>query len=101
MDASRFPATIRSSIKEGSMSLELLAIDLGKRSFHLYGIDADGVIVSRKVSRTKLSKRSKISRQRRLQWKPAPVPPIGDDCFSPPAAKCAFRSIVITDSGGR
>jgi transposase len=36
------------------MSLELLAIDLGKRSFHLYGIDADGVIVSRKVSRAKL-----------------------------------------------
>jgi transposase len=36
------------------MSLELLAIDLGKRSFHLHGIDADGVIVSRKVSRAKL-----------------------------------------------
>src|SRR5271156_382816 len=54
MDASRFPATMRSPIMEGSMSLELLAIDLGKRSFHLYGIDADGVIVSRKVSRAKL-----------------------------------------------
>ena len=25
------------------MALELLAIDLGKRSFHLYGIDTDGV----------------------------------------------------------
>ncbi len=37
------------------MSLELLAIDLGKRSFHLYGIDTDGVILSRKVSRTKLT----------------------------------------------
>ena len=37
------------------MSLELLAIDLGKQSFHLYGIDGDGVIVSRKVSRTKLA----------------------------------------------
>lgn len=36
------------------MSLELLAIDLGKQSFHLHGIDADGVIVSRKVSRAKL-----------------------------------------------
>src|ERR1700730_8915728 len=37
------------------MSLELLAIDLGKRSFHLYGIDTDGVILSRKVSRVKLA----------------------------------------------
>jgi transposase len=36
------------------MSLELLAIDLGKRSFHLHAIDADGVIISRKVSRAKL-----------------------------------------------
>jgi transposase len=36
------------------MTLDLLAIDLGKRSFHLYGIDTDGVILSRKVSRAKL-----------------------------------------------
>ncbi len=36
------------------MSLELLAIDLGKRSFHCHGIDSDGVILSRKVSRAKL-----------------------------------------------
>jgi transposase len=55
MDASRFPTTILSPTKKGSMALELLAIDLGKRSFHLYGIDSDGVILSRKVSRTKLA----------------------------------------------
>jgi transposase len=55
MDASRFPATMQSPTKEGSMVLELLAIDLGKRSFHLYGIDGDGVILSRKVSRAKLA----------------------------------------------
>ena len=36
------------------MSLELLAIDLGKRSFHCHGVDSDGVILSRKVSRAKL-----------------------------------------------
>ena len=36
------------------MSLELLAIDLGKRSFHCHGIDGDGVVVSRKISRAKL-----------------------------------------------
>lgn len=36
------------------MSLELLAIDLGKRSFHCHCIDSDGVILSRKVSRAKL-----------------------------------------------
>ena len=37
------------------MALELLAIDLGKQSFHLYGIDTDGVILSQKVSRAKLT----------------------------------------------
>ena len=36
------------------MSLGLLAIDLGKRSFHVHGIDSDGVIISRKTSRSKL-----------------------------------------------
>ena len=36
------------------MSLKLLAIDLGKRSFHCHGIDSDGVVLSRKVSRSKL-----------------------------------------------
>lgn len=36
------------------MTMDLLAIDLGKQSFHLHGIDADGVLVSRKVSRAKL-----------------------------------------------
>lgn len=36
------------------MSFELLAIDLGKRSFHCHGIDSDGVVLSRKVSRAKL-----------------------------------------------
>jgi transposase len=36
------------------MPLKLLAIDLGKRSFHIYGIDSQGVIVSRKISRSKL-----------------------------------------------
>ncbi|WP_191321545.1 IS110 family transposase [Camelimonas fluminis] len=35
--------------------MNLLAIDLGKQSFHLHGIDTNGVIVSRKVSRTKLT----------------------------------------------
>lgn len=37
------------------MTMNLLAIDLGKQSFHLHGIDTNGVIVSRKVSRTKLT----------------------------------------------
>ena len=37
------------------MSLELLAIDLGKNSFHVHGIEGDGVIISRKISRAKLA----------------------------------------------
>jgi hypothetical protein len=49
-------------LKEGSMSLEVLAIDAGKRSFHLYGIDADGVIFSSKVSRAKLVATKAFSR---------------------------------------
>lgn len=36
------------------MTMELLAIDLGKQSFHLHGLDADGVVHSRKVSRAKI-----------------------------------------------
>jgi transposase len=55
MDASRFVAMMGDQPKEGSMSLELMAIDLGKSSFHIHGIEGDGVIISRKVSRTKLA----------------------------------------------
>ena len=35
--------------------MDLLAIDLGKQSFHLHGIDGDGIVVSRRVSRAKLA----------------------------------------------
>jgi transposase len=34
--------------------LNLLAIDVGKYSFHVFGIDEDGLVISRKVSRAKL-----------------------------------------------
>jgi transposase len=34
--------------------MQTLAIDLGKQSFHIYGITDDGEVVSRKVSRAKL-----------------------------------------------
>jgi transposase len=54
MDASRFSATIAGRKEEGTMSLRLLAIDLGKRSFHIHGIDSEGMIISRKISRPKL-----------------------------------------------
>jgi transposase len=37
------------------MALNTLAIDIGNQSFHVFGIDDDGVIVSRKVSRSKLA----------------------------------------------
>ena len=36
------------------MALNTLAIDIGKQLFHIFGIDDDGVVVSRKVSRGKL-----------------------------------------------
>lgn len=31
--------------------MKILAIDLGKQSFHLHGIDVHGVVISRKPSR--------------------------------------------------
>lgn len=34
--------------------METLAIDLGKRSFHIHGITDEGEVCSRKVSRSKL-----------------------------------------------
>lgn len=46
------------------MALELLAIDVGKRSFHLYGIDTDGMIrpeVTKRFSDT--HKRTKVERR--------------------------------------
>ena len=36
------------------MSLELLAIDIGKQSFHVHGVGSNGVVLSRKVGRAKL-----------------------------------------------
>jgi transposase len=36
------------------MAMQLLAIDLGKNSFHLHGINSDGAVISRKVGRAKL-----------------------------------------------
>lgn len=36
------------------MSVELVAIDLDKQSFHLHSVSGDGVVLSRKVSRSKL-----------------------------------------------
>jgi transposase len=54
MDASRFRATMSGQLTEGSMSYELVAIDLGKSSFRLHGVDRDGVVLSRKVTRSKL-----------------------------------------------
>jgi hypothetical protein len=53
----------RGSTKEEGMSLDLLAIDLGKQSFHIHGIDSDGVIISRKISRAKLTGRSRNLRR--------------------------------------
>lgn len=36
------------------MLIEVIAIDLGKQSFHLHGVSSDGVVLSLKVPRTKL-----------------------------------------------
>ena len=54
MDASRFQATIGGQAMEADVTFEMVAIDLGKLSFHLHGVSSDGVVLSRKVSRAKL-----------------------------------------------
>jgi transposase len=36
------------------MSFELVAIDVGKSSFHLHAVSGDGGVLSRKVTRAKL-----------------------------------------------
>ncbi len=43
----------RGETKDESMSFDLLAVDLGKQSFHIHGIDGDGVIILRKLGRAK------------------------------------------------
>jgi transposase len=54
MDASRFSTTMGGLSREAGNDTGLIAIDLGKRSFHLHGIDRDGVVLSRKIGRGKL-----------------------------------------------
>ena len=77
------------------MALELLAIDLGKRAFHIYGIDTDGVILSRKVSRAKLAEVVGDLGPTAIAWRPAPARIIGLDAGSPPAARCASSILVL------
>ena len=36
------------------MSFNLVAIDLGKRSFHLHAVSDEGIVLSKKISRSKL-----------------------------------------------
>jgi transposase len=57
MDASRFPATISGDMsRRKAMTIELLAIDLGKQSFHLHGVDGDDVVHSSRISRSRLER---------------------------------------------
>jgi transposase len=56
MDASRTAAILAGQRgRRKPMALDMLAIDVGKQSFHLHGISADGEVISRKVSRGKLA----------------------------------------------
>jgi transposase len=53
MDASRFPTKMGGQAMEADMTFDMVAVDLGKQSFHLHGVSGDGVVLSRKVSRAK------------------------------------------------
>ncbi len=67
------------------MSLKLLAIDLGKRSFHCYGIDSDGVIISRKTSRFKLLETINELAPETIAMRLAPAHIFGAGAFLPMA----------------
>jgi hypothetical protein len=54
MRASRFLATMGGQLKEANMSFDVVAIDPGNQSFHLHGVDSDGIVLSKKVRRTQL-----------------------------------------------
>jgi hypothetical protein len=73
MYVSRLSATIVDLAKEGNMSLKLLALDFGKRSFHIHGVDSDGVVVSRKTSRCKLIETIEEPAPGTIAMEPAPA----------------------------
>src|ERR1700730_7902589 len=54
MDASRFSATIVARRRRKACHLTYLQLILGSNRSKFYGIDGDGVIISRKISRAKL-----------------------------------------------
>lgn len=54
MDASRSAPTMRVVQGREDGTMEMLAIDLAKQSFHVHGVAADGRVVSRRVGRAKL-----------------------------------------------
>jgi hypothetical protein len=77
------------------MALELLAIDLGKRSFHLYGIDSDGVILSRKVSRAKLADAVGELAPKTIAMRRVPAHVTGLAAGSWPAVRCVSSIRVL------
>ena len=83
MDASRFTILMGHQEQEEDMAINLLAIDIGKRSFHIFGVDQDGVIISRKVSRAKLYQTIEDLNRRRSQWRLARVRIFGVGAFVP------------------
>src|SRR3546814_17502713 len=48
------PSMLRQRPGRGVHHMQMLAIDLGKQSFHIYGITCEGEVISRNVSRAKL-----------------------------------------------
>ena len=80
------------------MTMDLLAIDLGKRSFHLHGIDADGVVVSRRVSRAKLEQTVTDLRPRTVAMEACASAHYWGQRFATRAASATNVSRVITPS---
>ena len=54
MDASRTWPTIRALWNREDGTMEMLAVDLSKQSFHVHGVTGDGEVISRRVGRAKL-----------------------------------------------
>jgi hypothetical protein len=78
-------------------AMQMLAIDLGKQSFHVHGVSADGAVVSRRVGRQKLAALVESLDPKVIAWKRARPLIIGRVCLWVRDDRCGL-SIRISSS---
>jgi hypothetical protein len=63
--------------EEGSISFNLVAIDLGERSFHLHAVSDEGIVLSKKSAVPSHSRRVLSMHLRPSQWRYVQAPSFG------------------------